>query len=143
MNDKQDALFKEMLSKSKVIAVVGISNKAERSSYGVAEYLTRHYEIIPVNPMIEEWQGRKAYPSLEAIPEDIKIDMANVFRRSELVDEVIDQVIERKIPYVWMQLGVINQDAAERAEASGSKAVMDSCIAVVHNLLNKQEKLQS
>ena len=137
MSDNKDALFEEMLTKSKTIAVIGISDKPERSSYGVAEYLTRHYEIIPINPKLEEWQGRPAYPSLAAVPEDIQIDMANIFRRSEFVDEVVDQVMERKIPYVWMQLGVINEDAAERAESAGSKVVMDVCIAVVHNLLKK------
>ncbi|MEZ4753617.1 MAG: CoA-binding protein [Bdellovibrionota bacterium] len=141
MTAEDDLLFQEMLTKSKTIAVVGLSDKPERSSFGVAEYLDGYYEIIPINPNLEQWQGKKVYHSLAEVPEDIKIDLVDVFRRSEFVAEVVDQAIARKIPYLWLQLGVINDEEAERAEGSGIRVVMDACIAVVHNMLKHQGKV--
>ncbi|MCB0317386.1 MAG: CoA-binding protein [Bdellovibrionales bacterium] len=142
MENNLEAIYEEMLSKSKTIAVVGISDKSERSSYGVAEYLSKFYNIIPINPNLTEWNGIQVYPSLDAVPRECKIDLIDVFRKSEYVSEVVDQAINNKIPYIWMQLGVINQDEAERAESAGIKVVMDVCIAVIHNLLKAQGKLK-
>ncbi len=133
----------EMLRNAKTVAVVGISDKSERSSYGVAEYLSRFYTIIPVNPNLKSWLGLKCYPSLQAVPAEVQIDLVDIFRKSEDVGEVVDDAIARsnaiaqasKIKYIWMQQGIINTEAAERAQKAGMKVVMDACIAVLHSTL--------
>jgi predicted CoA-binding protein len=123
--------IKEILTSYKTIAVVGISNKPGRDSYIVAEYLLNQgYKIIPVNPNIDAVLGLKAYPDLISIPEDIEI--VDIFRRPEFVDEIVDQAIEKGAKVVWMQLGVINESAAERARKAGLKVVMNKCIKVEH-----------
>jgi predicted CoA-binding protein len=123
--------IKEILTSYKTIAIVGISNKPDRDSYIVAEYLLNQgYKIIPVNPNIDTVLGLKAYPDLISIPEDIEI--VDIFRRSEFVDEIVDQAIEKGAKVVWMQLGVINESAAEKARKAGLKVVMDKCIKVEH-----------
>jgi predicted CoA-binding protein len=123
--------IKEILTSYKTIAVVGISNKPERDSYIVAEYLLNQgYKIIPVNPNIDTVLGLKAYPDLISIPEDIEI--VDIFRRPEFVDEIVDQAIEKEAKVVWMQLGVINESAAEKARKAGLKVVMNKCIKVEH-----------
>src|SRR5579872_4742958 len=92
----------DLLKRSKTIAVVGLSNSPLRASHGVSAYMqTRGYRIIPVNPNIRGALGEKAYASLLDVPE--KIDIVNVFRRPEFVDEIVDQAIQRKLPAVWMQ----------------------------------------
>ena len=123
--------IKEILTSYKTIAIVGISNKPDRDSYIVAEYLLNQgYKIIPVNPNIDTVLGLKAYPDLISIPEDIEI--VDIFRRPEFVDEVVDQAIEKGAKVVWMQLGVINESAAEKARKAGLKVVMNKCIKVEH-----------
>ena len=123
--------IKEILTSYKTIAVVGISNKPDRDSYIVAEYLLNQgYKIIPVNPNIETVLGLKAYPDLISIPEEI--DIVDIFRRPEFVDEIVDQAIEKRAKVVWMQLGVINESAAEKARKAGLKVVMNKCIKVEH-----------
>jgi uncharacterized protein len=123
--------IKEILSSYKTIAIVGISNKPDRDSYIVAEYLLNQgYKIIPVNPNIDTVLGLKAYPDLISIPEDIEI--VDIFRRPEFVDEIVDQAIEKGAKVVWMQLGVINESAAEKARKAGLKVVMNKCIKVEH-----------
>jgi predicted CoA-binding protein len=123
--------IKEILTSYKTIAIVGISNKPDRDSYIVAEYLLNQgYKIFPVNPNIDTVLGLKAYPDLISIPEDIEI--VDIFRRSEFVDEIVDQAIEKGAKVVWMQLGVINESAAEKARKAGLKVVMDKCIKVEH-----------
>jgi predicted CoA-binding protein len=123
--------IKEILTSYKTIAIVGISNKPDRDSYIVAEYLLNQgYKIIPVNPNIDTVLGLKAYPDLISIPEDIEI--VDIFRRPEFVDEIVDQAIEKRAKVVWMQLGVINESAAERARKAGLKVVMNKCIKVEH-----------
>jgi predicted CoA-binding protein len=123
--------IKEILTSYKTIAIVGISNKPDRDSYIVAEYLLNQgYKIIPVNPNIDTVLGLKAYPDLISIPEDIEI--VDIFRRPEFVDEIVDQAIEKGAKVVWMQLGVINESAAERARKAGLKVVMNKCIKVEH-----------
>lgn len=117
-------LVEEQLSNSKTIAVVGLSNNPQRDSHRVAKYLqSQGYRIIPVNPMIEEALGERSYPDLKSVPEHI--DMVDIFRRSELVPPVVDQAIEVGVRYIWMQDGVINQDAAAKAEAAGIPVIMD------------------
>jgi predicted CoA-binding protein len=123
--------IKEILTSYKTIAVVGISNKPGRDSYIVAEYLLNQgYKIFPVNPNIDTVLGLKAYPDLISIPEDIEI--VDIFRRPEFVDEIVDQAIEKRAKVVWMQLGVINESAAEKARKAGLKVVMNKCIKVEH-----------
>ncbi len=121
----------ELLKTAKMIAVVGLTDSPLRPSYGVSHYmLSRGYHIIPVNPNITAWMGEKAYPSLLDVPE--KVDIVNVFRRSEAVPEVVDQAIEIKAPAIWMQEGVVHEEAAEKARQAGIFVVMDLCILKEH-----------
>ena len=123
----------ELLKKAKTIAVVGLSNDPMRPSHGVAAYMQSHgYRIIPVNPKIEACLGEKAYASLLEVPE--KIDVANIFRRPEFVEEVVDQAIQLKVPAIWMQEDVINEKAAEKARKAGMFVVMDRCILKEHRV---------
>jgi predicted CoA-binding protein len=125
--------IRELLRRSKTIAVVGLSDSPMRPSYGVSAYMQSHgYKIIPVNPLINESLGEKAYPSLAEVPE--KIDIVNIFRRSEYVEAIVDEAIELKVPAVWMQEGVINQKAAEKAEKAGIFVAMDLCILKEHQV---------
>jgi uncharacterized protein len=122
-----------LLRESKTIAVVGLSSKPERSSYGVAGYLQKHgYRVIPVNPRETEVLGEKSYASLNDIPEHV--DIVDVFRRSEFVPEIADQAIKIGARALWLQMGVINEEAAEKARAAGLTVVMNQCIAVDHSL---------
>ena len=121
----------ELLKNSRTIAVVGLSPNPARPSNGVAEYLKRAgYHIIPVNPNETEVLGEKCYASLEDVPE--KIDMVDIFRRSEYVPEIIESAIRVGAKSVWMQEGVIHEAAAERARAAGLEVVMDRCILKEH-----------
>lgn len=121
----------DLLQRSKIIAVVGLSDSPMRPSYGVSAYMqSRGYKIIPVNPAIAEALGEKSYSSLRDIPG--KIDIVNIFRRPEYVEEIVDQAIELKVPAIWMQEGVINQYAAEKAEKAGIFVAMDLCILKEH-----------
>ena len=118
-----------LLSAAKTIAVVGLSSKEHRPSYGVARYLqSAGYRVIPVNPNESEVLGEKCYARLEDIP--VKVDIVDVFRRSELVPEVVESAIQIGTHAVWMQEGVVNESAAERARRAGLFVVMDLCIAV-------------
>jgi predicted CoA-binding protein len=124
----------DLLANAKTIAVVGLSSSPLRPSYGVAAYLQQHgYRIIPVNPTINGALGEKAYPSLKDVPE--KIDIVDVFRRPEFVDQIVDQVVELKIPALWLQETVVNEPAAERARNAGVTVVMDRCILKEHRKL--------
>jgi predicted CoA-binding protein len=121
----------DILQRSKTIAVVGLSSNPLRPSHGVSAYMQSHgYRIIPVNPNIEECLGEKAYRSLLQLPE--KIDIVNIFRRSEYVDEVVDQAIQCEAPVLWMQEEVINERAAEKARKAGIFVVMNRCILKEH-----------
>ena len=123
--------IRDLLQRSKTIAVVGLSDSPMRPSYGVSAYMQAHgYKIIPVNPAIVEALGEKSYPSLLEVPE--KIDIVNIFRRPEFVEEIVDQAIQLKVPAVWMQEEVINHKAAEKAERAGLFVVMDLCILKQH-----------
>ena len=114
----------ELLRRAKTIAVVGLSDNPLRPSHGVAAYLQSHgYRIIPVNPRIEYCLGEKAYSSLRDVPE--KIDIVNVFRRSEFVEEVVDQAIAIKAPAVWMQEDVIDEKAAQKARKAAATIMAD------------------
>jgi len=122
----------ELLKRAKTIAVVGLSNSPLRPSHGVSAYLqTQGYRIIPVNPNIHGALGEKAYASLLDVPD--KVDLVNVFRRPEYVEEIVSQAIQLKVPAVWMQEGVIDERAAEKARQAGIFVVMDQCILKEHH----------
>ena len=121
----------ELLKTAKTIAVVGLTDSPLRPSYGVSHYmLSQGYRIIPVNPNISDWMGEKAYASLLDVPE--KIDIVNVFRRSDAVPDVVEQAIQIKAPAIWMQEGVVHEAAAEKARQAGIFVVMDICILKEH-----------
>jgi hypothetical protein len=132
---KQSDPIYELLSRAKTIAVVGLSESPMRPSHGVAAYMqAAGYKIIPVNPQIAEALGEKSYPSLLEMPIEVAegIDLVDVFRRSEYVDEIVEQAIQLKIPAIWLQEGVINERAAEKARKAGMFVVMDRCILKEH-----------
>jgi predicted CoA-binding protein len=121
----------QILQNSRVIAVVGLSNRQHRPSYGVARYLqSAGYRIVPVNPGETEVLGEKAYARLEDIPEHV--DIVDIFRRSEFVPDIVDAAIRIAASAVWMQEGVIHPEAAERARVAGLCVVMDKCILKEH-----------
>jgi len=121
----------EILKSARAIAVVGLSSKPHRPSYGVAEYLqSAGYRVIPVNPNEGEVLGEKSYACLEDVPE--KVDVVDIFRRSELVPEVVESAIRIGARAVWMQEGVIHSQAAERARQAGLIVVMDTCMLKEH-----------
>ena len=127
----------ELLKTGKTIAVVGLTDSPLRPSYGVSHYMrSQGYRIIPVNPNIVEWEGEKSYPSLLDVAE--KIDIVNVFRRSEAVPDVVDQAIQIKAPAIWMQEGVVHEAAAEKARQAGIFVIMDRCILKEHSARNRR-----
>jgi len=124
----------EILKSSRVIAIVGLSSKPERPSYGVGDYLKEHgYKVIPVNPMEKEILGEVSYPDLKSIPE--KVDVVDIFRRPEDVPPIVEEAIKIGAKAVWMQEGIINEAAAKRAEEGGLKAVMNKCMKKEHQKL--------
>ena len=126
----------EVLNSSRVIAVVGLSAKPDRPSYRVASYLKENgYKIIPVNPGEEEILGNVCYPDLVSIPEPV--DVVDIFRRSEEVPAIVEEAIKIGAKVVWMQEGVINEEAAARAEKAGLVVVMDRCMLKEHQKLQK------
>ena len=125
MNDQE---MVDLFRNAKTIAVVGLSNNPARPSLGVSRFLQRHgYRIIPVNPKETEVLGEKAYPSVKEIPGPV--DIVDIFRRPARVPEVVDDVLQKQgIRCIWMQEGVVNVEAAKKAEAAGLPVVMDRCI---------------
>ena len=130
--ERQDADAAErILDRARTIAVVGLSPDPRRPSHGVARYLQRAgYRIIPVNPNADAVLGEKSYGSLRELPEPV--DVVDVFRRSEFVGPIVDDVIAIKAGAVWLQDGVIDEAAAERARAAGLDVVMDDCMMRRH-----------
>ena len=129
MNEPQ--IIQEILDRVRTIAVVGLTNREGRASYGVSRFMqSQGYRIIPVNPRIESALGETAYPDLDAAYAalDGQIDLVNVFRAPEYIPEVVRDVIRLKIPYLWLQEGVVHDEAAGWAEAAGIKVVMDRCM---------------
>src|SRR5580698_5578923 len=123
----------ELFRRARTIAVVGLSDNPLRPSYGVSAYMQGHgYRIIPVNPQIDSCLGEKAYSSLLDVPEPEKIEIVNIFRRPEFVAKIVDQAIQLKVPAVWMQEGVMQEEAAEKARRAGMFVVMDLCILKEH-----------
>jgi predicted CoA-binding protein len=126
-----EADIKSILEESKTVAVVGLSPRKERDSHRVARYLqSQGYRIIPVNPNADEILGERSYPDLASVPEPI--DVVDVFRRSEAVPEIVEEAIKVGARTVWMQMGVIHEEAAARAREAGLQVVMDRCMMIEH-----------
>jgi predicted CoA-binding protein len=132
MND--DQMMKDILLSAKTIASVGLSSNQQKESYWIVSYLKdQGYRIIPVNPTADEILGEKAYPDLESVPE--KIDVVQVFRKPEDVPPVVDSAIKIGAKAVWMQEGIVNEEAAQKARQAGLQVVMDACMRVTHRRL--------
>ena len=126
--------IRELLTTARTIAVVGASSKPWRDSNGIMHFLiSKNYKVYPVNPNEKEIDGLQCYPDLKSIPE--KIDIVDIFRNPEHVMPIIEEAIAVGAHAVWMQLGVINEDARRAAENAGLQVVMDRCILVEHRLL--------
>lgn len=132
MND--DQMMKDILLSAKTIASVGLSSNQHKESYWIVSYLKdQGYRIIPVNPTADEILGEKAYPDLESIPD--KIDVVQVFRKPEDVPPVVESAIKAGAKVVWMQEGIVNEEAAQKARQAGLQVVMDACMRVTHRRL--------
>ena len=129
-----DQTMKSILSSAKTVASVGLSSNPEKESYWIVSYLKEQgYHIIPVNPTAAEILGEKAYPNLESVPE--KIDVVQVFRKSEDVPPVVEDAIKVGAKVVWMQEGIVNEEAAQKAREAGLQVVMDACMRATHRRL--------
>ena len=127
-------IIRKVLGQYHTIAVVGLSDKADRPSHRVASYLKdRGYRIIPVNPRLESVLGEKAYPDLLSIPGPV--DVVDIFRRSEEVGPVVDEAIKKRAKAVWMQEGIVNEAAAQKASEAGLEVIMDRCMLKEHQRL--------
>jgi uncharacterized protein len=132
-----DEQLRRLLESARTIAVVGLSDKPERDSNEVARYLkAQGYRIVPVNPMLTEVLGETAYPSVRAIPPEVRIDILDIFRRSDQVPPVVDEGLARGVGAVWMQLGVEHPAAAEAARRRGVPVVQNLCIMQAHRRLH-------
>jgi predicted CoA-binding protein len=129
-----DQMMKDILLSAKTIASVGLSSNQQKESYWIVSYLKdQGYRIIPVNPTADEILGEKAYPDLESVPE--KIDVVQVFRKPDDVPPVVDSAIKVGAKAVWMQEGIVNEEAAQKARQAGLQVVMDACMRVTHRRL--------
>src|SRR5436190_22242380 len=129
-----DKVMKEILLSAKTVASVGLSSNQEKESYWIVSYLKEQgYRIIPVNPTATEILGEKVYPDLESIPD--KVDVVQVFRKSEDVPLVVESAIMIGAKVVWMQEGIVNEEAAQKAREAGSQVVMDACMRATHRRL--------
>jgi len=132
-------IIDEILRSSHVVAVIGLSANQERPSYGVAAYLKKHgYKIIPVNPKEDAILGERCCPSLTSIDE--QVDIVDIFRRSEEVDTIVDEAIKIGAKVVWMQEGVVNEQAAKKARDAGLEVIMDMCMMKEHRKIVKKGK---
>ncbi len=128
----------ELLHSAKTVAVVGLSDKPDRPSYSVAKRLqTKGFTIIPVNPRLKEWEGLKSYPYVSSIPEDISIDIIDVFRISDATPDVVRDVLKRKSGprAIWLQSGIINAESRKLAEDAGIFYIEDDCLGVEARIL--------
>ncbi|MEM0157710.1 MAG: CoA-binding protein [Thermoplasmataceae archaeon] len=123
----------EILEKSRTVAVVGISDNPDRDSYRVADYLKRSgYTILPVNPAITQWLGIKAYKDLSSIPKDVRVDIVDIFRKPEAALQIVEEALKLRPATIWLQEGVVNQEAARLAKSNGIQVVMDRCMMKEH-----------
>lgn len=132
--------FREILKNAKTIAVVGISDREDRPSYSIPAYLHEQgYKIIPVNPKLSEIFGEKAYASLRDIP--VPVDVVDIFRKPADIPPIVEDAIAIHAKVVWMQLGIINEEAAAAAERAGLTVVMDTCIGATHKKLRARGEI--
>jgi uncharacterized protein len=125
------------LESAETVAVVGCSPRQDRPSNEIARYLQRQgYRVVPINPGHRELLGELCYPSLAAVPDGVRIDIVDVFRRSEHVADVAEQAIARRVLFLFMQLGVVDEASARRLEEAGTGVAMDRCILVEHRRLS-------
>ncbi|EQB69217.1 CoA-binding protein [Cuniculiplasma divulgatum] len=130
-------VIKDVLKGNKSVAVVGISNKTDRDSYKVSKYLMDHgFKVIPINPTFDQWEGLKCYPDLKSASKEHKIDVVDIFRKSEAVVPVVEESLTIKPEFIWMQLGVENMEAAKLAEENSIKVIMNKCIMEEHKKMN-------
>lgn len=123
--------LQRILGENRILAVIGLSPKWYRPSYFAAKYLLDHgYRVIPVNPGQDAILGQRCYPSLSAVPE--RVDVVDIFRRSEQVPAIVDEAIAAGARVIWMQIGVVHEQAAARARAAGLEVVMDRCMKIEH-----------
>ncbi len=129
--DEVTATADRILDRARVVAMVGASPSPWRPSHGVLRTLLDHgYEVIPIRPGVDEVLGRRAYPDLASVPEEVEIDVVDIFRRADRAGAHVDEAIARGVGAVWLQLGVIDHAAADRARAAGLDVVMDRCPAI-------------
>lgn len=140
--------IRNILEKHRTVAVVGVSRDSRKDSYIVAEYLkSKGYDVIPINPFADEILGERCYKSLMDVPEDLQknIEIVDIFRPSQDVPPIVDQAMglrkKNAKPYViWMQLGIVNEEAAKRADEAGFTVVMDKCMMIEHGRLSESEE---
>lgn len=133
----EPAIIREMLGRPpevpRMIAVIGLSENSSKPSHYVPEYMQRHgYRIVPVNPLIEEVLGERSYRSLSDLP--MKPDIVNVFRLPKFIPAIVEEMLELQLKNIWVQMGIVHEEAAARAEAGGIHVVMDRCIMIEHRL---------
>jgi predicted CoA-binding protein len=134
MDMNKNEMMKDILLSTKTIASVGLSSNMEKVSYAVGSYLqSQGYRVIPVNPTADEILGEKSYPDLESIPE--KIDVVQVFRRPEDIPPIVESAIKIGAKVVWLQEGIVNEQAAQMAREAGLQVVMDACMRATHQHL--------
>jgi uncharacterized protein len=132
-----DAETRNLLSRARTIAVVGLSDRTDRDSNQIARYLlSQGYDVLPVNPNVTEVLGHRSFASLRDIPSDRRIDIADIFRRSALVGPVVEDAIARGVGAIWMQLGVQNEEAAAAAQTHGIPVYQNLCIMQEHRRLH-------
>ena len=130
-SEASNETIREMLRGAKTIAVVGLSNNPAKPSYGVSAYMQQHgYRIVPITPKNEVILGEQSYPDLASVP--FPIDIVDIFRKPEAVGPHVDEAITASAKAVWLQLGIRNDEAVERAQAAGLAAVQDRCIKIEH-----------
>jgi len=133
LSNASDEEIDTIVAAARTVAMVGVSDNPDRASYQVARYLHEHgVRVIPVNPAISAVLGHRAFASLEAIPAEVAIDIVDIFRRPEFIPELVDSAIARGAGTVWMQLGLVHNEAAGRARQAGLGVVMDRCLMVEH-----------
>lgn len=139
MSNDNDQMMRDILNSTNTIASVGLSSSQEKESYWIVLYLKEQgYKIYPVNPTATEILGEKAYASLSDIPD--KVDVVQVFRKPEDVPLVVEEAIKIGAKVVWMQVGIVNHEAAQMARDAGLLVVMDACMRATHRRLNIEPK---
>jgi len=141
MTSERDSVVEKILG-MKTVAVVGLSKDPSKPSHDVAKYLLEHgYRVIPVNPTVKEVLGQTSYPSLLDLPDPLRreIEVVDIFRRTEDVPTIVDEAVQLHSALgrpraIWMQLGIVNEQAARKAQAAGMDVVMDRCMKIEHSL---------